>query len=350
MRLMRWIFRILVVCGCWRPSSWTTPLKMFLYTVYRTVILLLVYTVTFLQFMDIVLNVRNQDEFSDNFYMLLAMIVSCHKLYSLLKSRDSIRALISILEKEPFLPGNAEEIGIRTRFDKRAESITLLYAGLVEVTVLSISCAALLTSDNIELPYRMWLPCNCSSTYSMSLTYTQQVLALTAGSLLHVACDGLICGLLTHTYSQMEILGCRLKTIKRGENEFASMINTEFRMVIFVQFAVSTLEVCFNLYLLTTMKSANAQYVKIILYTSSMLTQIFVYCWHGDEVKSKSLDISNMIFRTDWTFLDKNAKRVLLMIMRRASVPIEFTSMHIAHMNLETFVSVSIHNFSSRKE
>ena len=71
--------------------------------------------------MDIVVNVRTQDEFSDNFYMLLAMLVSCQKVYSLLTIRDKIVLFTRILGREPFLPGNEEEEMIRTRFDKKAE-------------------------------------------------------------------------------------------------------------------------------------------------------------------------------------------------------------------------------------
>ncbi|XP_076634182.1 odorant receptor 10-like, partial [Colletes latitarsis] len=224
-----------------------------------------------------------------------------------------------------------------------------------------ISFSALLRSESGELPYRMWLPGNVSSVYLFSLTYVQQVLALIAGSLMHVACDCLVCGLLIHTYSQIEILGSRLKTIKNGEKKsliscvryhervyrFAKMLNAKFTMVIFVQFTVSTLAVCFNLYLLTTTESVNAQLLKIIMYTCCILTQIFAYCWCGNEVKSKSLDLPNTIFESDWTMLDNNAKRVLMVIMRRATVPIEFTSIYIVPMNLETFVSILKTSYSA---
>lgn len=66
---------------------------------------------------------------------------------------------------------------------------------------------------------------------------------------------------------------------------FANMINNEFKMVIFVQFMASTLVVCFNLYMLTQTK--DSRIFAIVLYTGCMLSQIFFYCWYGNEVKLK---------------------------------------------------------------
>lgn len=121
MHTLRFAFQLLTVCGYWRPRSWSSPFKKFLYTLYTIIVLLLLHTVAFYQIMDIIFNVTNQDEFSDNFNFLIAMLNSCHKAYSLLVIRGRIAAIIGILEREPFLPRNKKEIEIRTRFNGRAE-------------------------------------------------------------------------------------------------------------------------------------------------------------------------------------------------------------------------------------
>nr|XP_034178577.1 odorant receptor 94b-like [Osmia lignaria] len=125
------------------------------------------------------------------------------------------------------------------------------------------------------------------------------------------------------------------------------MINEEFKMIIFVQFTVSTLVVCFTLYILVITKEVNATFVKIIVYACSMLVQIFFFCWYGNEVKLKSLEIPNVIFGSDWTQLNKDTKRILSVIMRRATKSIEFTSGHVVTMNLESFVSLLKTSYSA---
>lgn len=104
--------------------------------------------------------------------------------------------------------------------------------------------------------------------------------------------------------------------------------------------------------------------MQLTIYSICILIQIYIFCWYGNEVKLKvyslrdnnesnpicclvfffilqSLDISNMIFELDWPDLDNSTKRDLLMIMMRASYPIEITSIHVITMNLDSFVIVS---------
>ncbi|XP_046144665.1 uncharacterized protein LOC114872760 [Osmia bicornis bicornis] len=301
MQLLQRIFQLLAVCGCWQPPSSTPPYKKFLYTVYTVILFILLNAITLLQCLDLILVVESQEEFSDNIYLTLTMLVSCHKMYSMLPSQKNITVLINILEKKPFQPENEKEMEIRKRFDKRAQATV------------------------------------------------------------HIACDALIWGLFIHTCSQLEILGARLKAIKQGNNQsakasaryhdrvyrFTRMINDEFKMIIFVQFTVSTLVVCFTLYILVITNDMNTKFVNLIMYACAMLVQIFFFCWYGNEVKLKSIGISDVIFGIDWTQMNNDTKRILLMIMRRATDSIEFTSFHIVTLNLESFVNLLKTSYSA---
>lgn len=70
------------------------------------------------QLMDIILTVDNSDDFTDNFYMLLAMIVSCCKMFALLVNRSNIETLIDILTKKPFQPIEPDEIAILQKYER----------------------------------------------------------------------------------------------------------------------------------------------------------------------------------------------------------------------------------------
>nr|XP_003704378.1 PREDICTED: odorant receptor 46a, isoform A-like [Megachile rotundata] len=349
------------MCGCWRPRSWASTYKKLLYTVYTVFVFTLLNTVMVLQIMDLVLNVENQDELSEGFYMMLTMFVACHKMYSILTSKKNIVALTRILENEPFLPENEEEVDIRKKFDDIAQKQAYVYTTAIEVAVLFQSCVGALNMGGQKLPFRMWLPQKYLSLTVLVIANIQQAMSLITGALVHIGCDNLIWGLLLHTCSQIEILEYRLRAIKPGESQsakssaryhdlvyrFAKMINEEFKMVIVVQFTVTTMIVCFNLYLLLTTENMNTKFLIVVLYTCSMLTQIFIYCWYGTKVKMKSLEVSDMVFRTDWMFFSKDVKRILYVIMRRANVSIEFRSAHVVSMNLEAFVNLLKTSYSA---
>ncbi|EFN69805.1 Putative odorant receptor 94a, partial [Camponotus floridanus] len=201
-----------------------------------------------------------------------------------------------------------------------------------------------------KLPFRAWLPFNYSSPMLFEIAYVHQSISLTAGSVLQIACDSLICGLLMHICSQIEIFECHLRKIVNNSHflrecimqhtcisKFAFMVNEKFRLIITVQFIVSTLVVCVTLYQLT---KTNAKVLELVLYMSCMLTQIFLYCWYGNEVKLKSMQLINNLFEIEWLALEKDVKKDLLIITRCGILPIEFTSAYIFPMNLDSFVGV----------
>lgn len=56
----------------------------------------------------------------------------------------------------------------------------------------------------------------------------------------------------------------------------------------------------------------------------------------------QSRQLVDNVFEMEWFDLNEDAKKVLLLIMRRGTIPIEFTSASVISMNLDSFVGVSI--------
>ncbi|CAL7950602.1 unnamed protein product [Xylocopa violacea] len=354
MHLLRTTHNLLTSCGCWQPRS-SSLLKQYAYNVYCYYVLLLLYACTFCQFMDLLLNVETEDEFCDNIYLTLAMIVACQKIYSVLNGYKNIVVMTNMLENEPFQPETEEEAQIRNKCDKQARSNAILYAVLIESTVTTVAIGGALKAGRNTLPYRVWLPYSYTSLTVHIFIYVQQVISMVIAGMVNVSVDSLIWGLLMYVYSQIEIFECRLKKIKRNEEnvakqciryhnliyQFAAMLNEEFKTVILVQFAQSILTICIRFYVLTLREITPVLAFEALCYSSTLLTQIYVFCWYGNEIKLKSLDISNMIFQLNWTPLDAPIKRDLLLIMTRAMSPIEITSAYLVTMNLESFRVVS---------
>lgn len=67
---------------------------------------------------------------------------------------------------------------------------------------------------------------------------------------------------------------------------FASMVNDNFKMIMSMQFLISTGAVCFNLYRLSVMEFG-PKFMETATYTLCLLMQVFYYCWYGNEVKLK---------------------------------------------------------------
>ncbi|XP_011704298.1 PREDICTED: odorant receptor 46a, isoform B-like [Wasmannia auropunctata] len=120
---------------------------------------------------------------------------------------------------------------------------------------------------------------------------------------------------------------------------FAQIVNIKFTKIIGFQFMASMMIFCSNLYQLTK-STLNADHIPLIIYTTCMLTQIFIYCWFGNKVKLKSLQLTDSIFQMEWPIMDNNMKKSLLIIMKRAMTPIEISTVYILSMNLDSFVAL----------
>nr|XP_033331544.1 odorant receptor Or1-like [Megalopta genalis] len=273
----------------------------------------------------------------------------------------------------------------------------LLQTGKVYMTAFEVWSAwavlvtLLMNFASRKLLYRVWLPFEYNSATIYSLVYLHHTLTTLICATAVVAYDTLFTGLMIQIYSQFEILRHRLRNVHRNENDlvkhcalhhdhiynqcvkshvnarvkepyhvhenrcrFANMVNNEFRAVMFIQFVQSTAVLCFGLYQLM-MSELDGNLADIAFYITCLLLQIFYFCWFGNEVKLKSsqpvhilrtcpqsfslqsLEVSDMIFEIEWTTLSNKTKKMLLMMMRRATVPIELTSLHIVSVNIESF-------------
>ncbi|XP_072754209.1 uncharacterized protein [Anoplolepis gracilipes] len=360
MHVLNLTFFIVTFVGCFRPLSWTSLFKRAVYNLYRLFIIIILYTFAFLQFMDIVLNVDNPDDFTNNLYMMLNVSVSGYKLLIMWINYTNIATLIKKLNEEPFKPLDTGELEIRQKFDKLIRLNTLRYTILIET---SWSCSGL-TSLLVDfrsrrLTYREWVPYDYSSYIVFCITYAHQFLSTFYCATVNVACDTLICGLLMHVCCQIEILEYRIKNLINKQDtlsycvhhhnsifQFANLVNTRFSQIIGFQFITSTLIICSNLFQLSK-SSMSADNIALIIYTCCMLTQIFIYCWFGNKVKVKSIQLADSVFQADWPMLNNNIKKELLIIMQRAIVPIEFTTAHIISLNLDSFVALLKTSYSA---
>ncbi|XP_043264941.1 odorant receptor 4-like [Colletes gigas] len=311
--------------------------------------------------MDLILIVDNQDDFSDNAYLTLEIFISCWKMRSLILNRANYAILVDMLEEEPLSPMNHDEVEIRTKFDnlakKNAIAYTLSLAGLLTCMVATPIFADFRAG---RLAYRGWIPYNYSSFHMFVITYVYQMTSITVGSFYNIAVDCLFGGLLIHVYCQFVILQNRLENVMKEGIEsakqcarhhnciykFASTVNREFKTIIFIQFLVSTSIMCIELYQLTQ-REMDTRYIVSVVYTSCALMQILYYCWYGNEVKLKSLEVTNMVMECNWTSLDNDDKKILLMIMKRAEKPVEFNSIYLVVLTLESFMALLKTSYSA---
>ncbi|KAF7384153.1 hypothetical protein HZH66_012403 [Vespula vulgaris] len=357
-------FMILSICGCWRPPSWSLSFyKRLAYNLYTIFVAFLVSSLSLSQAIGILVNEDDSSDSSDDIYIFFAELISCFKMLSLVVNRNEIVNLIGTLMQEPYEPSDDVETRIQVKFDKWSRLNTHCYVLLLSSSVASFSSLSLVTNlTKRQLTFRAWLPFdNNMTTYVFYLTYFHQILAFLIGAALHVALDCLIFGFLIHVCCQIKILENRLTKIT-NENKpalklcirhhdciykFANNVIKMFEFTIFIQFFITTSTVCFTLYQLTKVSPISFECVKILLYMCCVLIQVYLYCWYGSLIETKSKEISMTIFNIDWITLSDDIRKTLLFMMKRTMKPIVFVVIRILPVNLDSFVSVLKTSYSA---
>ncbi|XP_015180566.1 PREDICTED: odorant receptor 67c-like [Polistes dominula] len=364
MIILKSTLTVLSFCGCWLPPSWSISFsKRLVYHLYTIFVALIISTLAFSQAIGIILNEDVSIDSSDDIYIFLAEGISCFKMLSLVINRNNIVNLISSLKQEPYKPFNDVETRIQIKFDNWSRLNTQCYSFLLTLSVSYFLSTSLLTNlKNKQLTFRVWLPFdNNMNNLIFYLINVHQAIALILGAMLHVALDCLIFGFLLHVCCQIQILENRLMMISNDNKsflrlcirhydcicKFAYNVNNMFELMVFIQFFITTSTVCFTLYQLTKVSPMSLDFFKIILYMCCILMQIYLYCWYGNLVATKSEEIAKKIFEINWTTLNEDIKTCLLFMTKRTMKPIVLVVMKILPINLVSFVSILKTSYSA---
>jgi len=121
MRVLKFTLLVCAFAGCWQPISWTSLFKHIIYKTYAMFLVSSLYIFSISQFMNIVLNVENSDEFTDSLYMMLTVFVAGYKQVYMWIDRKNIMVIINVLNEKPFAACETQELKIQQKFEKMVQ-------------------------------------------------------------------------------------------------------------------------------------------------------------------------------------------------------------------------------------
>ncbi|KAM0725973.1 Odorant receptor Or2 [Formica fusca] len=373
-------FALFTYTGYWRPVHFlVNSFKYWMYNLYSAFMFVLLQLFVFYGIIDTVFS-ANLEEFVNKCYLFLSIFgVSC-KIVHLFIRREKIIDLDKMLLKDNCIARDVQEILIREKFDRHVRQVT------IACEILNESCAMFTTFAQFyvslktrSLPVYKWAPFDLSSIYVFLPILIFQCVALVLCVNTSVAHETLISGMMIQACAQFEILCHRAhilpalmieaeKNSKSDEDliarekaiirdliyhhlyiyKFAHTINAVFTVMMFIQFSIISLVLCMSVYRLSTMTSLfTLEFAHIFSYLCSMLMQIFLYCWYGNEVTLKSIDVGTAIYEMDWTTLRVRVMKDLMIIMIRAGKPVKMSSGYLVTLSTESFMNILKVSYSS---
>lgn len=224
------------------------------------------------------------------------------------------------------------------------------------------SCLTLAMTSNLVLAFNEYqLPLNMYiSSFSWSLNYFLQVLATVSVSIYVFNQFSITLILINHTCYKADtvlLLIAEMNETLRGPIERAVGITKKLNAIVTesheMQVWQAKVQNLFGIIFLTeftilsimfalVMHTIQANFrgcLFVVMMTSAILAQLFVYCWMGSRYKSRIDELTAAIYSLDWYVLTADQRMSLVMIMRMTQNMKEFNGI-FSTVSLRTFQSV----------
>ncbi|XP_055543611.1 odorant receptor Or2-like [Wyeomyia smithii] len=289
---------------------------------------------------------------------------------SVVYTRDKFE---QFLEKVSFKYKEMEKIedhvvlGIISRLTKRARTLSI---GNLAVSCTTAVCLIIspLFSSNRRMLFSMYIPgVNVSASPQYEILYALQAFWMCPACGMYVPFTNLFMSATIFGVIQMKTLQHQLTTLKDtvknkdGKNlhntvnriiethlrikDYVFELNSLVTFICFFEFMTFGVLLCSLLFLLNT--TANKSQVLVIVpYSVTIVTQVFAFYWHANEVREESIKIAEAAYNGPWMDKEESIKKKLLLVSLSAQRPLELTLGNVFPMTLEMFQSLMNASYS----
>ncbi|XP_033231935.1 odorant receptor 49b-like [Belonocnema kinseyi] len=349
------------------------------YTAYSIVVLLFMVTVGIsLVFLILFTTENTKEVFIENSFLLFTIFNGWVKALIVFLRRKDIKLLLEGLLEDQCQPLDSAELEIQKKIDKGARNLTLRYSTLVGICLTVQYMGVVFCNGDEKIEFlNVWRPYNLKVNVYYWITWVHEFLGHIVTATVHVAVDTLIPGLMIQLSCQLKFLRHRLKRIpRRTENilradvgkrnvlerylisatvrhqniiyGYSKKLNKTFEEVLFIQFLVSLIVICFSVFNIS--KGGSTNYTTLIMlytYIGCMLSQLYLYCFYGNELMICSTDFQEAISETNWVSFEEETKKSLIILMIRSRKPILISVCYVISVNLEFFMLIVRASYSA---
>nr|QBB72952.1 odorant receptor [Protaetia brevitarsis] len=377
-------------CAAVWPINHKTGIKHVSYKIYQffviTVTLVLFPTSLFV---NVAQNVDNLLTFMEILYPAVIGLLSAAKVYFSFMNCDRIKRVMYSLECNDFHYEKIENFDpclIMKRAKLRGIITTMTMWCLCQLTLFLTYGSPIVKSfwyyikdmpiGNVTtfqtLPTRLHPLFQCDTALKYLIACLLQFILFSLYILVIVGFDGLFMNLLNIIGEHMVILQGAFRTIRNrclltisgidlGVDEleermmiemkkcirhlqmiFQCCADTEeiFKYICLIQSTATLLQFCDCLMLLSLTDFRSTEFRMYASYSIAIVTELSLYCWSGNNLTSRAIDIPLGLWESDWLETRKPFKVCMLITMIRLQKPTIFTAGNIVPLLLTTQVSI----------
>ncbi|XP_041971978.1 odorant receptor 49b-like [Aricia agestis] len=310
------------------------------------------------------------EKLSKVMFLLLCHVTSIAKQIVFYADADRIDEVLRNLDA-PLLAGSSAGGAARlARTAAAARRLLLGYAGCAVVVChlwLALTLLARAAGQPVEFSFWTGFDTQPLVAFVPCLLYSHYVITLVG--IANTTMDGFMATILYLCKTQLEILREDLRTLPErarsaaGEQheqheatllrefvrcfrhyqavtEIATSFQDIFGLAIFIQVGVGGGILCMAAYKMASLSVASAEFASMLLFIACILTELFLYCYYGNELKVESGLVASAAYSMRWVGLSARARRMLLLLLLRAGRDLSPAAAGLVPLSLETYVKI----------
>ncbi|XP_041983222.1 odorant receptor Or2-like [Aricia agestis] len=121
---------------------------------------------------------------------------------------------------------------------------------------------------------------------------------------------------------------------------YAKILDSVLSPVLFVYVIICSLMICASATQLTSEGTTAMQQVWIAEYLAALIAQLFLYCWHSNQVYYMSLVVDTGVYQSGWWSQEVRMRRCVLLLAGQLNRNIIFSAGPFTKLSVPTFVTI----------
>ncbi|XP_037298843.1 odorant receptor 4-like [Manduca sexta] len=259
---------------------------------------------------------------------------------------------------------------------RAARRQALAYAGCAVATcVLWIVFPVLDRARGRHVHFSFWAPIDCTHTAKFLTLLLYSFYATSLVGVGNTTMDSFVATVLHQCKTQLTILRINLETlVERARaacgdardqydrvvykllveslvhyqkiTQTCALLQDIFGAALLVQFGVGGWILCMAAYQIVSLDVMSIEFASTTLFIVCILTELFLYCYYGNEVAVESDLVLQSMYALEWLAVPRRVRRALLIAMERAQRPMRPAAGAVLPLTLDTYVKILKSSYS----
>ncbi|KAL5292625.1 Or46a family protein [Megaselia abdita] len=305
----------------------------------------------FLFVMNLMINISDLETVFDVFYMLANTIASMTKCFAVRYYSNSLRDILEYMSSAHFQPSNKNQINMFSKTFSENQWVNKGYSRLCFVALFGVVIKPIFLKDG-SYPISAYLFLDDSFLSQRVLQYVSQSIATAYFCFCDVAFDTAICSFFMFVACQLEMFADQIRNMKGSEIKYCvekhlKILNLYNRIVscvlipLTVQMASSAVVILCALYQVAGISGGDfSVFVASFGYLFAMIIQLYLPCYYGNRITSKSEDLALALYDSNWYEWKLKDKKAMMFMLARLQRPVIVKAFGIMNFNLEVFSNI----------